>query len=152
MADIVSPQKRSAMMRGIGSKDTKPELVVRHLLHNAGYRYRLHQKELPGKPDLVLRKHSAVVFVHGCFWHGHDNCHLFRLPKSRTEFWEEKIGKNTSRDQRQLIELAELGWRTAVIWECAIKGRQRIASRRLVDEISSFIENPKTKFLEVSGR
>lgn len=119
--DIVDKQTRSRMMSGIRSKNTKPELLVRRLLHRRGFRYRLHVSGLPGKPDLVFPKYHAVVFVHGCFWHGHE-CKLFRMPGTRTEFWKRKITGNRQRDRRESKALAKLGWRIAIVWECALRG------------------------------
>lgn len=111
-------------MAAIKGSHTKPELLIREALHAAGLRYRLHVKDLPGKPDLVFPRHKAVVFVHGCFWHQHD-CHLFKWPATRTEFWREKIGRNVVNDERATGVLLEMGWRVATIWECALKGRTR---------------------------
>jgi len=116
--DIVSAAKRSEMMAGIRSADTKPEIFVRQLLHRSGYRFRLHRKDLPGRPDIVLPKYKTVIFVNGCFWHGHKGCKHFRLPKSRTEFWEKKIGGNIERDRKKLEACKELGWNVIVVWEC----------------------------------
>lgn len=125
MADIVDRETRSRMMSGIRGKDTKPEIVVRKLLHKHGFRFRLHRKDLPGRPDIVLPKHRAVVFVNGCYWHGHDDCHLFRLPASRREFWEKKISDNRTRDLNVRKSLADAGWKVIDVWECAIiKGRK----------------------------
>jgi DNA mismatch endonuclease (patch repair protein) len=112
-ADVVTPEVRSRMMAGIKGKDTKPELVIRSALHRAGFRFRLHYKNMPGRPDLVFPRYRAVVFVHGCFWHGHD-CHLFRWPSTREEFWREKIGRNVARDSQQTSTLLDTGWRVAV--------------------------------------
>jgi DNA mismatch endonuclease (patch repair protein) len=126
MPDIVSPEKRSEMMRGIRSKDTKPELVIRQGLHREGFRYRLHARGVPGKPDLVFPKYHAVIFVHGCFWHGHD-CHLFKWPKTRTEFWHTKIRRNRERDLEVRDALHKAGWRILTVYECALKGRTRLA-------------------------
>ena len=127
-------------MRGIRGTNTKPELLVRSLLHRAGFRFSLHRRTLPGCPDIVLRRHRAVVLVHGCFWHGHD-CPLFRLPKTRTAFWRAKINRNRANDVRTAYALRALGWRVAVIWECALKGRQRVKepviSARLVRWLKS---------------
>ena len=122
MADIVSKAKRSQMMSGIRGKDTKPEIIVRQGLHARGYRFRLHRKDLPGKPDIVLPKYRAAIFVNGCFWHGHD-CHLFKWPKTREDFWREKIGLNRERDVATFSSLLSQNWRVLVIWECALKGR-----------------------------
>lgn len=130
MADIVSSEKRSQMMAGIKGKNTKPELLVRKALHKLGFRYRLHVKQLPGKPDLVFPKYKAVLFVHGCFWHGHD-CHLFKWPSSKTEFWQKKITRNQEIDRLTIEKLHKEGWRTGIIWECALKGKKR----RLFDDV-----------------
>ena len=124
MADIVSPEKRSLMMAGIKGKNTKPELAMRSGLHALGFRYRIHVKNLPGKPDLVFPKYKAVLFVHGCFWHGHD-CHLFKWPSSRVDFWTAKINRNKETDQISTERLRNAGWRVGTIWECALKGKTR---------------------------
>lgn len=124
MADIVPKAKRSEMMAGIKGKDTRPEMLIRRALHARGYRFRLHRKDLPGRPDIVLPKHRAVIFINGCFWHGHD-CHLFKWPKTREDFWREKIGRNKVRDQAKRAALEQAGWRVLVIWECALKGKGR---------------------------
>lgn len=124
MVDVVSKAKRSKMMAGIKGKDTKPEILLRKELYARGFRYRLHDKGIKGKPDIVLRKYNALVFVHGCFWHGHENCKLFRLPKSRVKFWEEKIGCNMARDKKRIRGLLEEGWRVPIVWECAVKGKR----------------------------
>ncbi|WP_171237061.1 very short patch repair endonuclease [Ruegeria sp. HKCCA6837] len=125
-ADRVTTAVRSRIMASIGSKDTKPELKIRSLLHRQGFRFRLHRKDLPGKPDLVFPRYRAVIFVHGCFWHGHD-CYLFSMPKSRKEFWWQKIGRNRERDEVQRETLTDLGWRVATVWECALMGRSRLS-------------------------
>jgi len=134
LADVVDPATRSRMMSGIRGKNTKPELLIRKALHARGFRYRLHCKDLPGNPDLCLPKYRAVIFVHGCFWHGH-GCHLFKWPKTRPEFWREKIRRNQEVDESAITALWSAGWRVAVIWECAIKGRQGQA--RLPDVASA---------------
>jgi DNA mismatch endonuclease (patch repair protein) len=127
MVDLVSPEVRSRMMSGIRGKDTKPELLIRSSLHKAGFRYRLHARELPGKPDMLFPRYGAVLFIHGCFWHGHGpDCNLFRWPQSREDFWRQKIQKNVERDDAQIRSLLELGYRVGTIWECALKGRQRL--------------------------
>ncbi|MCW2390903.1 DNA mismatch endonuclease (patch repair protein) [Sphingobium sp. B1D7B] len=127
-------------MSAIKSSHTKPELLIRKALHAAGLRYRLHAKQLPGKPDLVFPRHKAAVFVHGCFWHQHD-CHLFKWPATRVDFWREKIGRNVANDERVTGALLDAGWRVATVWECALKGRTRSdfgeVMRRLIVWIQS---------------
>jgi DNA mismatch endonuclease, patch repair protein len=142
--DIVSPEKRSEMMSGIRSKDTKPEIIIRKALYALGFRYRLHSRNVPGKPDLVLKKYNAVIFIHGCFWHGH-SCHLFKLPKTRTEFWKNKIETNQSRDEKVMKELHESGWRVATVWECALRGKNRMDLENLIDNLAQWLlENEET--------
>lgn len=118
MTDIVDKKTRSRMMSGIGAKDTKPELALRRALHARGFRYRLHDKRLPGKPDIVLPRYNAVIFVHGCFWHRHPNCRYATTPATRPEFWAEKFRGNVERDKRNQAALKDLGWRVALVWEC----------------------------------
>ena len=125
MADVVSATVRSRMMSGIRSKDTRPEIILRKGLHRLGFRFRLHDRRLPGRPDIVLPKYKAVIFAHGCFWHGHD-CHLFKWPSTREDFWREKIGRNKNVDKRSEHALNATGWRYAIVWECALKGRGRL--------------------------
>ena len=137
MADIVSPEKRSDMMSGIRGKDTKPEIVVRQLLHRLGYRFRLHRKNLAGKPDIVLPKWRTVIFVNGCYWHGHEDCHLFRLPKTRTEFWTNKIEGNSARDERNHTALEDAGWKVLVIWECAVSKKLSLTAEQLEAAIAA---------------
>lgn len=124
MADIVSRAVRSRMMSGIRGRNTKPELVLRRELFRRGLRYRLHAAGIPGRPDMVFAKYKAVLFAHGCFWHGHD-CHLFRWPLTRTKFWRTKITRNRARDLEVALQLKNTGWRRIVVWECALKGRTR---------------------------
>lgn len=121
MVDTVSREKRSAVMALVKQKNTKPELRVRQYLHAQGFRYSLHRKDLPGKPDIVLVKHRTVIFVHGCFWHGHENCKLARIPKSNVEFWLGKIKGNMKRDIVNKTSLRELGWKVIDVWECQLK-------------------------------
>lgn len=139
MADVVDPATRSRMMAGIRSHNTKPEILIRSLLHRQGFRFRLHVRNLPGKPDMVFPRYHAVVFVHGCFWHGHD-CPLFKWPGTHPEFWREKIGRNQSNDSRTCTALIAAGWRVSVIWECAIRGADKDLDgviRRLADWLHS---------------
>lgn len=121
VTDIVDTATRSRMMSGIRSRNTKPEILVRSWLHRQGFRFRLHVGNLPGKPDIVLARYHAVIFVHGCFWHGH-NCNLFKLPQTRTEFWQDKITRNRLRDEQVKQALIHAGWRVGTIWECAMRG------------------------------
>lgn len=125
--DPLTAAQRSELMSRIRSKDTKPEMRVRRLVHGMGYRYRLHAKELPGRPDLVFRPRRKVIFVHGCFWHRHDGCPRATTPKTRTSFWEDKFRKNVVRDRRNLLDLAELGWDAIVVWECETRDLERLA-------------------------
>lgn len=148
-ADVVTPEARSRMMAGIRGKDTKPELLIRSALHRAGFRFRLHQTSLPGKPDLVLPRYRAAIFVHGCFWHGHD-CHLFRWPATREAFWREKIGGNIARESQQMADLAGAGWRVAVVRECALKGRTRLRFPDIVETLSLWLKSDE-KVLEIQG-
>jgi len=136
-------------MSGIRGKNTKPELVIRKALHARGFRYRLHCKDLPGNPDLCLPKYRAVIFVHGCFWHGH-GCHLFKWPKTRPEFWREKIGRNRAVDGAAERSLAEDGWRLAVIWECALKGRDRLPLEDVISTCADWLKSDRPR-LEIKG-
>lgn len=126
--DIVAPEARSRMMRGIRSKHTTPELVVRSLAHGLGLRFRLHVRDLPGCPDLVFPRHRTVVQVHGCFWHRHD-CHLAAVPKTRVEFWQAKFDANKARDLRNRTRLEELGWRVLEVWECETLRPEAVRNR-----------------------
>lgn len=138
MADVVDAQKRSRMMAGIRGKNTRPEMTIRRALHRMGFRYRLHSRKLPGKPDLVFPKLGAVVFVHGCFWHGHD-CHLFKWPSSRRRFWRDKIEGNRKRDAESSVKVGEVGWRILTIWECAIKGRTRRDEAEVIEAVANWL-------------
>ena len=119
--DTLTPEQRSKRMSRVRARDTKPELIVRGLLHSRGYRYRLHDKRLPRKPDLVFAGRRKLIFVHGCFWHRHGECALARMPKSRIDFWRPKLEANQARDQLNIARLEEMGWRVLVIWECELK-------------------------------
>ncbi|HNQ05166.1 MAG TPA: very short patch repair endonuclease [Thiobacillaceae bacterium] len=127
MTDTLSPPERSARMALIRGKDSKPELVVRRLIHRMGYRYRLHQRDLPGCPDIVFPRRRKAIFVHGCFWHRHGKqCPLTRWPKSKIDFWRPKLEANRARDRRNQRELAALGWRCLIVWECEVRDRERL--------------------------
>ena len=121
MVDSISPKHRSWNMSRIRSKNTNPEMIVRSMLHQMGFRFRLHRKDLPGKPDIVLPKYKTVVEVRGCYWHRHDGCKFAYTPKSNTEFWQEKFRRNVERDHMNEEKLKELGWKVIVIWECEVK-------------------------------
>lgn len=149
MADVVSPKKRSKMMSGIRSKNTKPEILIRKAVHKEGFRFRLHLAELPGKPDLVLSKYRAVIFTHGCFWHGHD-CSLFKWPSSRQDFWKNKINRNKEKDEESLEKLMEEGWRVMIIWECALKGKQSLKFVKIIKQVSKWLMS-KSKHREIRG-
>lgn len=127
MTDIVAPQIRSRMMSGIRGKDTKPEMAVRRALFAAGFRFRLHRRDLPGVPDVVLAKWRVAVFVHGCFWHRHEGCPYAKLPATRREFWKTKLEGNAERDRRSAEALRVAGWRVLVVWECAVRDPQTLA-------------------------
>ena len=118
--DKLSPERRSANMARVRSANTGPEIRVRQLLHSAGYRFRLHRKDLPGAPDIVLPRYDSVIFVHGCFWHRHPGCKDASTPKSRTKFWNAKFEENVSRDKRNVAALQELGWHVFVVWGCEL--------------------------------
>ena len=129
MVDRISPEHRSWNMSRIRAIDTNPEIAARSLLHRMGYRFSLHRKDLPGKPDIVLPKHKTVIFVHGCYWHRHPRCQLAYSPKSRVEFWKTKFKSNVARDKRNQKDLKRLGWEVAVIWECDTKSEETLEKR-----------------------
>ncbi|MDN2565223.1 very short patch repair endonuclease [Aquibium sp. A9E412] len=128
MTDIVDKQTRSRMMAGIRGKDTKPELALRQALHARGFRFRLHAKNVHGRPDLVFPKHRAVIFVHGCFWHRHEGCRYTTTPATRPEFWQAKFETNVARDSAVRTTLLESGWRVATVWECALRKPGQVAA------------------------
>lgn len=137
MVDVMSAEKRSALMSRIKGKNTAPEVFVRKYLWRAGLRYRLHTRGLPGKPDLVLKRWGAVVFIHGCFWHRHEGCPLFRLPKTRADFWDQKLRGNQTRDLKAIAALSADGWRVCVVWECALRSDPESTCQKLIDWIRS---------------
>ncbi|KZY29343.1 very short patch repair endonuclease [Alcanivorax sp. HI0083] len=150
MVDVVDKATRSRMMAGIKGKDTKPEILIRSELHRRGFRFRKNVKDLPGKPDIVLPKYKAVIMVNGCFWHGHE-CHLFKWPSTRPEFWREKIEANKSRDVRNLNAISRMGWRVCIVWECSIKGKDSDNIVGGIDLVSEWLISDSS-YLEVTYR
>lgn len=138
MNDIVTKQQRSLMMSGIRGRNTGPELRVRRALHRLGYRFRLHRKDLPGSPDVVLPKHKIAVFVHGCFWHFHQGCRFAKMPSSRKEFWEPKLLGNRERDAAAVAALREAGWRVLLVWECFLRESKDDAA--LSESLAAWVE------------
>lgn len=138
MADVHSKETRSYNMSRIKGKNTKPEMLVRKFLHANGFRYRLHVKDLPGKPDIVLPKYKTVIFIQGCFWHGHDQCRYYVIPKTKTEWWLDKINGNKSKDGSNIESLKDAGWEVIEIWECELKPKQRL------DNLKSLLNALKT--------
>lgn len=149
MTDSVSPEKRSDVMSRVGSKDTKPELQIRSGLHALGFRYRLHVRDLPGKPDLVFPRFKSVIMINGCFWHGH-SCELYRFPKSNTKYWSEKIRRNVERDAFNIKCIIDAGWRILIIWECAIKRKARLPMEKVLDIASDWLLSDKPN-CEIAG-
>ena len=135
IVDRVSKKVRSKIMASVGTKNTCAEMVVRRLVHKMGYRYSLHRADLPGSPDLVFPSRKKVIFVHGCFWHGH-NCRYGKLPKSRQNYWKQKIGKNRLRDNKQCRELSRQGWGVLIVWQCQLRSPEV-----LIEKIDNFLEN-----------
>lgn len=136
MADVHSKKTRSFNMSRIKGKDTAPEMLVRRYLFSQGLRYKLHDKQLPGKPDLVFPKYKTVILVHGCYWHGHKNCKYFVPPKTKTEWWLNKIGKNIERDEENLRKLQQLGWKCIIVWECELKsGKKEETLSKLLQQL-----------------
>lgn len=140
MTDVHSPVVRSKNMQAISSKNTRPEIIVRSLLHAAGFRYRLHVSNLPGKPDLVFPKYRAVILVNGCFWH-HHNCRYFKWPATRTDFWKQKIEKNCANDVKSSHALKAAGWRVATVWECALRNKQADNMERITQNLINWLKS-----------
>jgi len=138
MTDIYSKQKRSKIMSKISGKESKPEILVRKFLFTNGFRYRKNDKRYPGKPDIVLPRYKTVIFIHGCFWHGH-NCKAGKLPETRKEFWEEKIKGNIERDKRNKSELEKLGWNVIIIWQCELKNNE--IKTKTLDKLTNTLHN-----------
>jgi len=149
MADTFSKKERSKIMSRIGGKNTKPELKIRKGLHAMGFRFRIHDKNLPGKPDIKLTKYKAIIEVYGCFWHGHF-CHGNRLPKSRIDYWKPKIEGNKERDKRNIEKLQELGWRVLVIWECSMRGKNSQPLKNVLEKAINWILSEE-QFKEIQG-
>ena len=149
MADVHDAETRSKNMAAIKSRNTKPELIVRRALHNAGIRYRIHVTSLPGKPDIVFPKYNAVLFINGCFWHQH-NCHMFKWPSTRQEFWHKKISGNVANDSRNVDMLHNAGWRTGIVWECALKGKARISVETAIQRLTKWLKSDD-KTIEIQG-
>lgn len=150
MTDRISREARSRNMAAIRGKDTKPEMTVRKFLHRRGFRYRLHVKDLPGKPDIVIPKFRTVVFVHGCFWHRHKGCKNAVLPKTNPDFWEKKLKGNVKRDRKNLEALRNMGWRIVVVWECAMKGKNAGETEVILDRTAEWLTG-KDEILVISG-
>ena len=138
--DVFSREKRSQIMSRVSGKNTKPELVVRSLLHNMGYRFRLHRKDLPGKPDITLPKYHKVIFVHGCFWHGHADCPRSNRPTTNKMFWRVKLDKNIERDKVTVCNIRGLGWSVLTVWACEVKDKDKLTNKLL-----SFLESKEEK-------
>jgi len=139
MVDVFTKEKRHEIMASVKSRDTKPEKTVRSLVHRMGFRFSLHRSDLPGKPDIVLSRHGKVIFVHGCFWHGHANCRKATIPATNTAFWTEKIAKNKVRDVKSKRQLRRVGWQVLVVWECEIA-----KTEKLMRKLNKFLE-PETE-------
>lgn len=135
--DIYSAEKRSELMSRVRSKNTKPEMAVRSLLHGMGYRFRLHRKDLPGNPDIVLPKYRSVIFVHGCFWHQHSGCSKAKIPERNKDYWEPKLNRNVQRDSEAQRALAESGWGAMVLWECEINSQNPMVLRKIRNFLQS---------------
>lgn len=150
MTDVLTAAQRQLNMSRIRGKDTKPEMLVRRGLHARGLRYRLHDRDLPGRPDLVFPKHCTAIFVHGCFWHAH-GCALFKLPATRQDFWRTKLEGNAARDRKAVAELQVAGWCVLVIWECALRGPGRLNDAEVLGRAAKFIVESAGSLLEVAG-
>ena len=150
MPDVLTKEQRRYNMARVGGRDTKPEMVIRRGLHAQGMRFRLHRKDLPGRPDLVFPRYRAVIFVNGCFWHGH-SCPMFTLPKTRKDFWREKIRNNRERDRHAIKSLKDQGWRVLTVWECALKGPQKCSLDDVLKRCKDFARNTVHDQMEILG-
>jgi len=151
MADVLTAEQRRLNMSRIRGRDTKPEMLIRRGLHARGLRYRLHDRRLPGRPDLVFPKYHTAVFIHGCFWHAH-GCTLSKLPATRQDFWKEKLEGNAARDRKAIAALQAAGWRVLVIWECALRGPGRLNDARTLDSAAVYIRQTQgSSSKEIAG-
>jgi DNA mismatch endonuclease (patch repair protein) len=150
MTDRLIPLQRSAHMARIRGTDTRPDIIVRRWLHAEGYRFRLHARTLPGRPDIVLPRHSTIILVHGCFWHRHPGCRLAYQPRSRRSFWDRKFSANVNRDRDQLRVLLSDGWKVIIVWECGLRGAHRTASA--LRELSDGLDSSGRTYLEIPSR
>lgn len=150
MVDVLTPEQRRLNMSRIRSKDTKPEMLIRRGLHARGLRYRLNDRTLPGRPDLVFPKYHTAVFIHGCFWHAH-GCALSKLPATRQDFWRTKLTANAVRDCKSVDALKAVGWRVLVIWECALRGPLRQRESVVLERAAKFIQDSDSNFLEIAA-
>jgi DNA mismatch endonuclease (patch repair protein) len=148
--DVLTREQRRLNMSRIRSRDTTPEILVRKGLHAAGFRFRLHQRQLPGRPDLVLARYRTVIFINGCFWHSH-GCHISRIPDTRQEYWKPKLDRNATRDREAQEALRVAGWRVVRVWECALRGRTRLTEDSALQKIADFIRNDTGMLLDVAG-
>jgi DNA mismatch endonuclease (patch repair protein) len=148
--DVLTREQRRLNMSRIRSRDTTPEIFIRKGLHAAGFRFRLHQRQLPGRPDLVLARYRTVIFVNGCFWHSH-RCHISRVPDTRQDYWKPKLARNAKRDREALEALHAAGWRVVRVWECALRGRTRLTEGAALEKIADFIRNDTGMLLDVAG-
>jgi len=150
MVDVLTSEQRRYNMSRIKGGNTKPELLIRRALHAEGFRYRLHQRDLAGRPDIVLPKYHTVIFVHGCFWHGHD-CHLVKKVDTRAEFWQSKLSGNVARDRDAMGALQADGWKVAVVWECALRGTTKRPLRTVTRHLTKYITGGKAAVLDIAG-
>jgi DNA mismatch endonuclease (patch repair protein) len=150
MADVLTPEQRQLNMSRIRGRDTKPEMFLRRGLHARGLRFRLHRRDLPGSPDLVFPSHRAIIFVHGCFWHGHD-CPLSKTPATSSDFWVAKMARNVERDRKAVTELLESHWRVLIMWECSIRGPGRLLEGDVLGQAEAFVRNAEAVYGELRG-
>lgn len=148
--DVLTLEQRRLNMSRIRSRDTAPEMLIRRGLHASGFRFRLHQRQLPGRPDIVLPRYRTVIFVNGCFWHSH-GCHISRLPETQREYWQPKLDRTIQRDRDAAAALKLAGWKVVVVWECALRGRERLAEGAALAQISAFIRRGTVPLLIIAG-